>query len=136
MTVTPLYAGLLAILYTILTVRVIVMRGSSATSLGDGGNLELQRRIRGHGNFAEYVPFALLMLGLLELSGFSHFLLHALGLGLLLARVLHGYALSFSQSFKFGRMWGAALTFLIILLSGLLCLYQAWQAYVPMALAG
>ncbi len=129
MIVTPIYAGLLAILFLVLSVRVVRLRGHGA-SLGDGGNPLLLRRIRGHGNFAEYVPFILLMMAMLELSHFSSYLLHALGIGLVVARLLHACALSFSEHFKFGRFWGTALTFLLLFVCGILCLYQGVQAYL------
>ena len=127
MIVTPIYAGLLALLFFVLSIRVVKLRGHGA-SLGDGGNPLLLRRVRAHGNFAEYVPFILLMMGMLELSHFSIYLLHALGITLVVARILHGYALSFSERFKFGRFWGTALTFLLLAVSGVLCLYQGVHA--------
>jgi uncharacterized protein len=132
MIVTPIYAGLLAILFFVLSYRVILLRGHGA-SLGDGGNPVLLRRIRAHGNFAEYVPFILLMMGILELSHFSTYLLHVLGIALLVARLLHGYALSFTEKFKFGRFWGTALTFILLGVCGVLCLYQGVHAYLSMA---
>jgi len=127
MIVTPLYAGILAILFFVLSMRVVALRGHGA-SLGDGGNPLLLRRIRGHGNFAEYVPFILLMMGMLELGRFSIYLLHAMGVTLVAARLLHGYALSYSERFKFGRFWGTALTFGLLLVGGALCLYQGVRA--------
>jgi uncharacterized protein len=126
MFVTATYAGLLALLYVVLSMRVVQMRGKGMPSLGDGGIVDLQRRIRGHGNFAEYVPLLLLMLALLENGGLPASWLHALGATLLVARVLHGYALSFTASFKFGRFWGTLLTFVLLLVSGVLCLCLAW----------
>jgi uncharacterized protein len=132
MIVTPIYAGLLALLFLVLSYRVIVLRGHGA-SLGDGGNPILLRRIRAHGNFSEYVPFILLMIGVLELSHFSIYLLHALGITLVVARLLHGYALSFSEQFKFGRFWGTALTFGLLGVCGLLCLYQGVQTVIKTA---
>ena len=129
MIVTPIYAGLLAILFFVLSMRVVKLRGHGA-SLGDGGNPLLLRRIRAHGNFAEYVPFILLMMGMLELSHFSVYLLHALGITLAIARLLHGYALSFSERFKFGRFWGTALTFTLLFVCGALCLYQGVHATI------
>ncbi|MDF3031739.1 MAG: hypothetical protein K0R03_2297 [Moraxellaceae bacterium] len=125
MPVTLLYAGLLSLVFLILSARVVLMRGEGGISLGDGGNPVMLRRIRAHANFAEYVPLLLLMIGFLEASGVSATVLHGLGATLLVARVLHGYALSFTASFKFGRMVGAALTFLLLLVAGVLCLYQA-----------
>jgi uncharacterized membrane protein YecN with MAPEG domain len=63
--ITPLYAGLLALLYLVLSYRIVVLRRNKV-SLGDGGNPILQRRIRAHGNFSEYVPMILIMLGILD----------------------------------------------------------------------
>ena len=125
MAVTPIYAGLLALLYLLLSYRVVQSRGHGRPSLGDGGDQDLLRRIRGHGNFAEYVPLLLLMIAMLEFNHLPVYLLHALGITLLIARLLHGYALSFTESFKFGRFWGTALTFLLLLVCGVLSLYQA-----------
>ena len=129
MMVTPLYAGLLVLWFLVLSIRVIRRRGSGGIALGDGGDPGMLRVIRGHANFAEYVPLALLLMAILELSRFSIYVLHALGLTLLVARLLHGYALSFTQQFKFGRIAGASLTFLVLFVASLLCVYQAILAY-------
>ena len=122
--ITALYAGSLALWFLVLSYRVIGFR-RSGVSLGDGGDPVLQRVIRGHANFAEYVPLALVMLAVLELNGTSVLLLHALGLALLAGRLLHGYALSFTQKFGFGRFWGTALTFTVLIVEAVMCLYQA-----------
>ena len=127
MIVTPLYAGILAILFFALSMRVVVLRGHGK-SLGDGGDPALLRRIRGHGNFAEYVPFILLMMGFLELSKFSVYLLHGIGMALVVARLMHGYALSFTEKFAFGRFWGTAITFTLLLVCGGACLWQGLRA--------
>jgi len=132
MIITPIYAGLLALLYFVLSYRVVLMRDK--ISLGDGGNPILQRRIRAHGNFAEYVPFILVMLGFLELNHLPFYALHILGLTLLIARLLHGYSLSFTESFKFGRFWGTVLTFLLLLVCGGLCIYQGIHTYLLLPL--
>ena len=128
MMVTPLYAGLLALWLLVLSIRVI-RRRQFGISLGDGGDPGMLRVIRGHANFAEYVPLALLMLGILELSSFPIYLLHALGFTLLVGRLLHGYALSFAKKSMFGRFWGTVLTFLVLIVAAALCLYQAIQAH-------
>jgi uncharacterized protein len=126
MIVTPLYAGLLALWFVVLGVRVIDQRRRNKVSLGDGGSPQLQRAIRGHANFSEYAPLALLLLAILELSRFPLYVLHGLGATLLVARLLHGCALSFTTHFPFGRVAGAALTFLVLVVAGVLCLYQAF----------
>lgn len=127
MTITPIYAGLLAILFVVLSYRVVQQRGHGV-SLGDGGDQALLRRIRGHGNFSEYVPLILLMIGMLELGGAKAWLLHLLGATLLLARLLHGYALSFTESWKFGRFYGTLLTFILLAVVGGLCIWHGISA--------
>lgn len=124
MIVTPLYAGLLALLFVLLSLRVVKFR-QKGIPLGDGGDPRMLRVMRGHANFAEYVPLALLMMAILELGRNSIYILHAIGIALILSRVLHGYALSYTTRFRFGRVWGAALTFVVLLVEALMCLWQA-----------
>ena len=126
MSITPFYAGVLALLFFLLSIRVIRMRGTGI-SLGDGGNPIMLRRIRGHANFAEYVPLILLMMGFLEVSHFPAYLLHGLGIVLVVGRLLHGFALSFTEKFFLGRFLGTVLTFTALNVSALACLYQALQ---------
>jgi uncharacterized membrane protein YecN with MAPEG domain len=130
MIVTPLYAAVLAAVFLLLTLRVIQQRGAARVALGDGGNTALQRAIRAHANFAEYVPLALIMLLILEMSRFSLYLIHLLGILLVIARLLHGYALAYTAGFRFGRTAGATLTFAILVVEALLCLYQAYRGHI------
>ena len=124
LTVTALYAGSLALWFLVLSYRVVDRR-RAGISLGDGGDPGMLRVVRGHANFAEYVPLGLVMLGILELSGTSPLVLHGLGLALLAGRLLHGYALSFTQQFAFGRFWGTLLTYGVLVIEALLCLHLA-----------
>ena len=126
MIVTPLYAGLLALIFVVLGLRVVQFR-QKGIPLGDGGDPRMLRVIRGHGNFAEYVPLALLLMGILELGRTSTYLLHAVGIILLVSRLLHGYALSFTTKFRFGRVWGATLMFVVLAVEGVLCIWQGLQ---------
>ncbi len=127
MTITLLYASLLALWFVILSVRVIRYRGTTSVSLGDGGNVELQRRIRGHGNFVDYAPFALILMGLLEFSGADPISLHIIGALLLVGRFLHGWALSFTERSAVGRIGGMMLTLAAIIIAavrGLLIVFD------------
>ncbi|WP_420412110.1 MAPEG family protein [Roseibium sp.] len=109
--VTPIFAGLLALLYLALSVRVINSRHAEQIALGDKGNRALQRRIRVHSNFAEYTPFALLLILILELQGAWTWLTAGLGLFLLIGRCLHAYGVSQDpEPLKF-RTTGTAITF-------------------------
>jgi uncharacterized protein len=63
---TAIYAAILTFVYVKLTLNVINLRRQNEVSLGDGGREDLQKAIRSHGNFAEYVPLGLILLGCLE----------------------------------------------------------------------
>ena len=123
MFVTPLYAGLLALWFLLLSVRVVNLRRRGIV-FGDNGEIGVIRVVRAQANFAEYVPLALLLLGFLEVSRHSIYVLHALGLILLVARLIHGAALSFGWTMRAGRIVGATLTFVVLLIEAVLCIYQ------------
>lgn len=125
MHITLLYAGALAFLFLVLSIKVIQGRsGKDGVNLGDGGKPDMLRVIRGHGNFAEYVPFVLLMMAMIESSGlFMPWVLHALGGTLLVARVLHAIALSFTKKFFLGRFLGTLATLIVLGVSGGICIW-------------
>lgn len=125
MFVTPLYAGFLTLWFVLLSVRVVNLRRRGII-FGDNGDVGVIRVVRAQANFAEYVPLALLLMGFLEVSRYSIYLLHVLGLTLLVARLLHGCALSFGWQMRSGRTAGAALTFIVLLIEAILCLYQGF----------
>ncbi|MHA7774434.1 MAPEG family protein [Roseibium sp. M-1] len=117
--VTPFIAGLLALLYLLLSARVIAVRKSERIGIGDKGNLALLRRMRVHSNFAEYVPIALLLLLMLEMMGGAPWLLWTLGAALLAGRVLHAYGVSRDPEPLIFRMTGMVLTFAMIAIAAL-----------------
>ena len=111
--ITALYAGLLTILLFVLSIRVIGLRGNPAFSFiahGKGDEELLQRAIRAHGNFTEYVPMMLILLAFLELSATSELKLHLLGGAFSLGRVMHGVCFGFMRSNMLLRVGGTALT--------------------------
>jgi uncharacterized membrane protein YecN with MAPEG domain len=127
MLVTPLYAGLLTLWFLVLSVSVVTLP-EGGIIVGEHGDVDTIRVVRARANFAEYVPLALLLMGFLEVSRYSIYLLHALGLILLVARLLHGCALSFGWHVRAWRAAGAVLTFIVLLTEAILCLYQGFIA--------
>ncbi len=123
LTIAPIYAAILALGYIALASRVVRMRYSARVPLGSGGNADLERRIRVHGNFAEYVPFALLLLAFVELQGQPAWHVHLLGSALLAARAAHAYGLS-TATLRF-RVAGVVLTFAVILSAAIALLSHA-----------
>lgn len=125
MPITALYAALLTPLLVVLSVRVIALRREAGAPLGDGGDPLLLRRMRVQANFAEYVPFALVLLVLAESLHTQAWLLHALGSALVLARLLHAVGVSRTPE-RFGlRVAGVGLTFGVLGVTGLACFLQA-----------
>jgi uncharacterized membrane protein YecN with MAPEG domain len=122
MFVTPLYAGILVLWFVVLSARVVDIR-RRGISFGDNGDRAITPVVRAHANFAEYVPLALLMMAFLEASRVSIYWLHALGVALVVARLLHGLALSFDWQRRAGRMVGAGLTFIVLVIEAVQCLY-------------
>ncbi len=116
--VSLLYAALLALLLIVLSIRIVVLRRSHRVGIGDGKVPELKRAIRVHANFCEYVPFALILLMLLDLApAVSGGVIHALGGTLLVGRILHAIGLSQSPGTSLGRLIGTALTWLMMLIA-------------------
>jgi uncharacterized membrane protein YecN with MAPEG domain len=109
--IVPFYAALLAGLYIFLSLRVIGMRVRGQVGLGDAGNPKLQRAIRVHANFSEYVPLALILLAFVEMQKASPLLLHLLSLALLLGRAIHACGVSQEQEDYRLRVTGTILTF-------------------------
>ncbi|TDO99409.1 MAPEG family protein [Marinomonas balearica] len=119
MIVTPIYASLIALLFVYLSVRVIKLRRLQKIGIGDGDNLLLKRAMRVHSNCAEYAPIGVILLACLEFQGFSVIFVHALGLMLLLGRLIHAYGVSQSKENLIFRVSGMMLTFSSITLSSI-----------------
>ena len=119
MSITPLYAGLVALLFVLLSIRVIGARRNARIGLGDGGNRLLLRRQRAHANCAEYAPLAIVLMALAELQDTPALVLHLIGGLLILGRLLHAYGLSQEPEPLRLRVLGMTLTF-AALISGAL----------------
>jgi uncharacterized membrane protein YecN with MAPEG domain len=116
--ITLFTSGVLGILCVVLSLLVSLARNKEKVLIGDGdgkaGGLALLIAIRRQGNFVEYVPLALILLGGIEASGASRFTCEVFAALLIIARVMH--ALGIGQM-KPGvlRGGGAVLTWLVIL---------------------
>ncbi|MFW5926668.1 MAG: MAPEG family protein [Wenzhouxiangella sp.] len=124
-TVTMFYAGLLGLILIAMSMRLVMMRRRLKVGLGSGGNEVMQRQVRAHANFCEYVPLALLLLLLMESASTVPVpALHALGIALVAGRILHGFfGLNLSSGTSLGRFWGTFLTWLVIVIGALWLLY-------------
>ncbi|MBA4351270.1 MAG: hypothetical protein C0427_08485 [Rhodobacter sp.] len=120
--ITGSYAAALTALYLLLSLRVIAVRRSQRINLGDGNDPDMLRRMRAHGNFAEYVPLGLLLLLIAEQQGTAALWLHLTGLLLLAGRLAHGLNFTYALKSMLLRTGGMALTFASLIIGAILAL--------------
>lgn len=113
--ITGLYAGILGLMMLVLSMRVSGLRFKLRASIGTEASPKLLEEVRRHGNFIEWVPMALILMGIAEINGVSPFQLHLLGGLLVFGRVLHPLGLFHNIAPHPLRALGATLTFLIVL---------------------
>lgn len=122
--ITGLYAGLCALFAVFLVMNVVRRRFKYKVSLGDGGNDDLNRFMRAHGNFMETVPIALILMLIVELRGASFWMVHWMGILLLLGRGCHFFGLTTGKGYGKWRMAGMALTLAVYIIGAAIAIYQ------------
>jgi hypothetical protein len=124
--ITSFFAGLFTLYFVRLAFNVIRLRQLNKVALGDGGFNDLEGAIRAHGNFAEYVPLGLILLGLFESQGFHPVFAAVLGGLFASGRFIH--ALALGQANLRLRVRGMMLTFgTLIALAILNILVALWS---------
>ena len=109
-----LYAALLGLLLIALSARVSLARRRYRVPLGDGTEERMRQAVRAQANFVEYVPFAVLLLVLAEITGLPAAAVHGAGVLLVASRVVHAIGLSQTPGRSFGRFYGTAGTWLVV----------------------
>ena len=119
LTIIPVFAAVFSVLFVLLSINVIRARRRHKVAIGAGRNKSVERAMRVHANFAEYVPFALLLITLLELNKANAMLLIALCSALLVGRLVHAFGVSMENERFVYRVSGMAMTFTVILIAAL-----------------
>lgn len=114
--ITTLTASFLAALFIYLSIGVIRLRRQHKVGLGSGGVDDLERAIRAQGNFAEYVPIALILMACLEFNGAPVWLVAILGVGLVIGRVVHAIGINQPPPHFSKRIIGMRLTITTLVL--------------------
>ena len=97
--VPSLLAGVFALLMVPLSLQVSLRRVQLEKAAPDNGRDEtLRRRIRAHGNFIEYVPTAILVVGLAEYAGASSNLVVGLAVAFVVSRCLHAVGMLYAST--------------------------------------
>lgn len=126
--IVPAYAAVLGLLFAALSFRVANTRRVMKVALGTGGDRQLERSIRVQGNFAEYVPMALILLAFLEIQAWPAWLVHLLCAALLVARVVHALGVAREPEDIRWRASGMITTLTVLIVtSALLLAGGIWQ---------
>jgi uncharacterized membrane protein YecN with MAPEG domain len=98
MEMTSLVAGIFALLIVPLSVQISLRRAKANVVFGDAGDETLRKRIRAHGNFIEYAPMAVLVLGMIEYRGGPRWLVWSLAAGFVFSRIVHAVGMLFTST--------------------------------------
>jgi len=122
--ITALYGAILSLIVIALAINVTVHRVKLRVPLGDGGNAEMRRMIRLHGNAAEYVPLAIALMLTYEINGGAHLGLHIVGIALIAGRVIQTWGMWATDMTNRGRQVGQSLTWLSVAALAILNLWK------------
>jgi len=125
--VTSIIAAVLTTVFIRLSFNVIGLRRKNKVGLGSGGHEDLERAIRAQGNFAEYVPFGLILLACLELNGATWWLVAIPGLALIIGRLIHAVGINTPPPDFSKRVLGMKFTFFTLM--ALVALNLGWSLY-------
>jgi uncharacterized membrane protein YecN with MAPEG domain len=125
--ITSIVAAILTIIFVNLSFAVIGLRRKNKVGLGNGGHDDLERAIRAQGNFAEYVPFGIILIACLELNGAPWWLVAIPGITLIIGRLIHAIGINTPPPDFSKRVLGMKFTFLTLI--SLVAINLAWSLY-------
>jgi uncharacterized membrane protein YecN with MAPEG domain len=125
--VTSIIASILTLIFVRLSFAVIGLRRKNKVGLGSGGHEDLERAIRAQGNFAEYVPFGIILIACLELNGTPWWLVAIPGITLIIGRLIHAKGINIPPPDFSKRVLGMKVTFATLI--SLAALNLGWALY-------
>jgi hypothetical protein len=125
--ITSVIAAALTIIFIKLSFAVIGLRRKNQIGLGSGGIDDLERAIRAQGNFAEYVPFGIILIACLELNGAPWWLVTIPGITLIIGRLIHAKGMNIPPPDFSKRVLGMKFTFYTLIT--LVVLNLGWTLY-------
>lgn len=125
--ITSIIASFLTLIFIRLSFTVIGLRRKNKVGLGSGGYEDLERAIRAQGNFAEYVPFGVILIACLELNGAPWWLVVVPGITLIIGRMIHAKGINEPPPNFSKRILGMKFTFNTLI--GLVALNLGWSLY-------
>ena len=125
--VTSIVAAVLTMVFIKLSFNVIRLRRKNKVSLGSGCHDDLERAVRTHGNFVEYVPFGIILIACLELNAAPWWLLAGGGITLIIGRLVHAIGMNAPPTDFRMRVLGMKVTFFALVT--LAFLNVGWSVY-------
>jgi len=125
--VTSIIAAVLTSIFIKLSFSVIRLRRKNKVGLGSGGHEDLERAIRAQGNFAEYVPFGIILVSCLEMNGAPWWLVALPGITLIIGRLIHAVGINVPPPDFSKRILGMKFTFMTLI--ALIFLNLGWSLY-------
>ena len=125
--ITSIIASALTMIFIKLSFAVIGLRRKNKVGLGSGGHDDLERAIRAQGNFAEYVPFGVILIACLELNGAPWWLITIPGIALIIGRLIHAKGMNTPPPDFSKRVLGMQFTFYTLIT--LVALNLGWTLY-------
>ena len=125
--ITSLIASVLTAIFIKLSLAVIGLRKKNRVGLGSGGHEDLERAIRAQGNFAEYAPFGIILIGCLEINSAPWWLVATPGVVLIAGRLIHAVGINTPPPDFSKRVLGMKLTFATLVT--LVALNLGWTLY-------
>ena len=96
----------LTALFLWLSIQVTQFRAKNKALLGDAGDKDMAIAIRLHGNFAEYVPFALVLFMIAAIAGTPPILMTIILVVFTISRFMHAFMFGDSEKLGQGRLLG------------------------------
>ena len=132
LSITTTFAALFTIFYLFLSMRIGYLRGSPVMKLifkmdKKVTETKLERNVRAHGNFSEYVPLFLILLFLAEYLKIIQFkYLIMLCIIFLYGRIAHAVCFAFFDYNPFLRISGMICTYLVLGILSILLLVSTF----------
>lgn len=124
LSITPVYVAIFVLIQVAMVFPIGPYRGKVGIPFW-GGEDKLDRMVRGHGNFIEFVPIFLLALATAEYLGANTALIWGCGAAMVLSRLVHYVTLQTSPT-GMGRLLGTLLSLVVLVV---LALTVLWKVY-------
>jgi len=123
--ITGIYIALFALVQAAMVVWIGKSRYKERVVLGVGDSEILERKSRVYGNFVEVVPTAILLMVIAELGGAPLWIIHWMGVLMILSRIFHAIGLLRPPGYGPFRMAGMLLAMVTFMIGAGLCISLA-----------